>query len=420
MIKKQKKAAGSSVENRVSYRNWGINKKVGFMTFLLIAAMIAACGCSSVNPKANGLAKKDPAEAVRIGVFEPLSGSDEKQGSLELQGIELAHDLYPKVLGKPIELVYGDNRSTVSGAEEAAEKLADSQVAVVLGSYGNTLSLAGSDTFKKAKLPAVGVTCTNPLITQSSDYYARVCFADSFQGTAAAKYVVENLGYRTAAVILKKDDDYSAALSHTFTEKMSSLTGDENAVLQTLEYEASDTDFKDQLKMAEQSGAPLVYLPGDAKTSAAIIRQARELGMTNFFFGTDAWETSEFLKDGGSSVEGAAFTSLFDSDQTLTDTSAIFLNAYHQKYGADQEPSGAAALGFDAYLVAIDAIHRAQTAADTTAVRDAILKTKEFQGATGSITIDKNGDPIKTVVIKAVENGSFVHKSTAEPSWQPM
>ena len=77
------------------------------------------------------------------------------------------------------------------------------------------------------------------------------------------------------------------------------------------------------------------------------------------------------------------------------------------------------ALGFDAYLLAVDAIRRAETSVDTELIHTAIAKTMAFQGATGEITLlGTKGDPVKSVIIKTVRNGAFAYLSTAVPVWK--
>jgi len=165
-------------------------------------------------------------KTVKIGIFNPLPGEYEEDAKYEIQGIELAHDLYPEILGKKVELVYGDNKSDVDVARTAAEDLVDKGVSVILGSWGNTLSLAGSEVFEKTKVPAITISASNPLIT-SSEYYFRACYIESFQGVAMAKYAVEQTGAGTAAILKDEDDDYAAAISKAFSDKFISLTEDE-------------------------------------------------------------------------------------------------------------------------------------------------------------------------------------------------
>lgn len=391
-------------------------KKIALLCSAVVLIMSLLGGCATFENFEQGFIAKKTEDVVRFGIYQPLSGTDKESAEMEIRGIELAHKLFPQALGKEVELIYADNKSDVFAAEAAAKELVEKRVALVLGSYGNALSLVGSDIFKEAKLPAIAVTCTNPLVT-SSEFYFRTCFVDSFQGNAAAKFVKENLAATKAIVMKQTDNDYSAAMSKMFSDKLVALTEDPNAIVNTLEFKKGDTDYSAQLDEILMSGVPIVYLPCTEEEGIAILKQAKEKGVTATFVGTDKWDTDTFLEKGGQAVEGAAFTTLFDAGSSLTEMSTLFLEEYQKEYGVEEKPESAVALGFDAYLLAVNALNNAGTALDGEAIRDQLFKTKEFQGTTGSISLNASGDPIKSVVIEAVENGAFVHKYTAEPTW---
>lgn len=391
-------------------------KKIALLCSAVVLIMSLLGGCATFENFEQGFIAKKTEDVVRFGIYQPLSGTDKESAEMEIRGIELAHKLFPQALGKEVELIYADNKSDVFAAEAAAKELVEKRVALVLGSYGNALSLVGSDIFKEAKLPAIAVTCTNPLVT-SSEFYFRTCFVDSFQGNAAAKFVKENLAATKAIVMKQTDNDYSAAMSKMFSDKLVALTEDPNAIVNTLEFKKGDTDYSAQLDEILMSGVPIVYLPCTEEEGIAILKQAKEKGVTATFVGTDKWDTDTFLERGGQAVEGATFTTLFDAGSSLTEMSTLFLEEYQKEYGIEEKPESAVALGFDAYLLAVNALNNAGTALDGEAIRDQLFKTKEFQGTTGSISLNASGDPIKSVVIEAVENGAFVHKYTAEPTW---
>ena len=130
------------------------------------------------------------AETVKIGVFEPASGDSGAGGKQEMLGMQFANKETPTVeIGGTtydVELVYADNGSDTTKAPSAANSLVDAGVSVVLGSYGSGVSIAGSDIFKNANIPAIGVTCTNPQVTAGNSHYFRICFLDPFQGTVLA------------------------------------------------------------------------------------------------------------------------------------------------------------------------------------------------------------------------------------------
>lgn len=389
--------------------------KTMFAVFMTGAMLLMFAGCSTWDSFVSGLSDEETEEVVRIGIFEPITGDDKEMGALEIQGIELAHELYPDALGKPVELFYGDNKSDVNVAEDAAKELVDERVAVVLGSYTSTLSLVGGEIFAEAKIPMIGITCTNPLVTAVNDYAARVCFVDSFQGNAAAKYVYESLHLEKAAVLSEAENDYAAAMAQQFSDKLASLTGDPNAVVKTVNYAKGTEDFSGQLAQLQLTGTNVVYFPSGLEDALTVFEEAKGLGLT--FIGTDTWGTQEFLERGGSSVEGAVYTAIFDAETNLSDRTNVFLESYAKKYGRDKTPESAVALGFDAYVVAREAINRAGTALDGDAIMAEMIKIKELPGATGLITLSENGDPIKPVAINIVSGGAFVHEYTAEPVW---
>ncbi len=369
---------------------------------------------------------QEAAEEVRIGIFEPITGTDKRGAAEEIRGIELAHQLFPDVLGKPVKLVYGDNQSDMNRAEAAATELVNSRVSVVLGSYTSTLSLLGSDVFAEAEIPVIGITCTNPILTKSCDYYARVCFIDAFQGDAAARYVFESLKESKAIILKEQDNDYAAAMAKQFSQTMVSLLEQsfdgqveiaETSVVYTVEYAKGTEDFTEQKRAIRMSAGDckVVFLPSDAQTALAVMEAMADMNL--IFVGTDRWEQDAFLQSGSPAIEGARFTTLYDAESDLTTMSAVFLEAYREAYGEDTQPSNAEALGFDAYLLALSAIEEAGDSRNGALIMRKMTGIRELEGATGTITLNADGDPIKPVVIIRMEKGEMVHEYTVEPDW---
>ncbi len=354
---------------------------------------------------------------IKFGVFEPLTGANAAGGAEELDGVRLAQSLYPTVTvgGKEytIELVIADNKSDKVEAANAGQRLVDSdKVTLVLGSWGSSLSMAAGPIFEAAKVPAIGLSCTNPLVTLGNPYYFRVCFLDPFQGTVMANYAYKNVKAKNAVIIREVTNDYSVGLAKFFVDSFKLLTGDPNSILAELNYQTGDQDFSAQLTRVKTLKPDVIFAPGNYTESALIIKQARELGITAPFLGGDTWEIAEFIQVGRQAVEGAVMSAFFDNEAPLTPLSGVFVSEYQKKYG--KLPSGTAVLGFDGYLLALDAIKRAGSV-DPIKIRDAIAATKDFAGAAGIVTLDANGDPIKSAVIKEVKDGRFVYKTTVAP-----
>jgi branched-chain amino acid transport system substrate-binding protein len=355
---------------------------------------------------------------VKFGVFEPLTGANAAGGAEELDGIRLAQSLYPTVkvgnVEYKIELAIADNKSDKVEAANAGQSLVDrDKVNVVLGSWGSGLSMAAGPIFQAAKIPAIGLSCTNPLVTKGNPYYFRVCFIDPFQGTVMATYANKSVGAKKAIIIREVSNDYSVGLAKYFVDSFVKLTGDKNAIVATLNYNTGDQDFSAQLTQIKSLKADVIFAPGNYTESALIIKQARELGIKTPFLGGDTWEIAEFINVGKAAVEGAVLSTFFDNDAPLTPNSKIFVTEYQKKY--NKLPSGTAVLGFDGYLLAIDAIKRAGSV-DPVKIRDAIAATTKFPGASGYVTFAAgSNDPVKSAVIKEVRGGKFVYKTTVNP-----
>lgn len=272
--------------------------------------------------------------------------------------------------------------------------------------------MAAGDIVRNQKVPAVAASATNPLVTLDNDFYFRVCFLDPFQGTVMANYAYNNLGARKVAIIREVNNDYAVGLAKFFEDAFVELTGDANAILEVTNYNTGDQDFSSQLLNISQKNPDVIFAPGNFTESALIIKQAKQLGIDIPFIGGDTWETPEFIDIGQQDVEGAVFSTFFTSEVPITSESEIFLKEYREQYG--KEPAAVTALGYDAYLVILDAIERAGST-DPEKIRDEIAKTKNFPGAAGIITLDENGDAVKSAVIKVVKNGEFVYLDTIEP-----
>lgn len=355
-------------------------------------------------------------DVVRIGVYEPLTGDNAAGGALELEGIRLAHELNPTVTinGKTyrVELAIADNRSDRVEAATAVQRLIDQdKVHLILGTWGSSMAIAGGEVLRN-RVPAIALSATNPLVTLGNPWYFRVCFIDPFQGTVMASYAYNDLNAKTAVLVQEIGNDYSVGLARFFSDTFQRLTGNPNSILATVNYQTGDRDFTALLTTIRSQNPDVIFAPGNFTESALVIRQARDLGISTPIIGGDTWETPEFITVGGDRVNGIVFSSFFAPEYTGTDLALTFIQEYNARYGKD--PAAVTALGFDGYLVALEAMKRAGSL-DPNALREALVKT-DFTGATGRTTFDENGDATKGAYLNAVENGKFVFRTFVEPS----
>jgi len=354
-------------------------------------------------------------EPIVIGVFEPMTGPYAAGGQLTMEGINLAAEQVTEVLGRPIELVLVDNKSEKVEASNAVSRLIQfNKASVIIGSYGSAVAIPGSEVANAAGVPMIGCSPTNPLVTLGKPYAFRVCFIDPFQGSVMAKFAVNELGAKTAVIIQDIASDYSVGLSHYFQNSFKALTGDNKSISGVISYQTGDQDFTAQLAYAQGKNPDVIFIPAASYGEAAlIIKQARELGIESQFLGGDTWEVPEFLQVGGAAVEGSYFSTHFDVSVAPTPKAAEFIEAFKAKYGV--EPSAFSALGYDAFMLAVDAIKRAGSAVPED-IKNALSETVAFEGVTGYITIDENGDAIKDAIVRKVENGTFKFVSVVKPA----
>jgi len=352
-------------------------------------------------------------DVIKIGVFEPMTGALAAGGEQTWEGIELAKEEVKEVLGKPIEVVLVDNKSEKVEAANAMARLIDAEGVVgVVGSYGSSLSMAGGEVSERAGVPVMGCSPTNPLVTKGKDYYFRVCFIDPFQGAVMANYAVNDVGAETAAIIQDVAQDYSVALSYFFREKFIELTGDPKSIVAFTSYQTGDQDFTAQLTNAISKNPDVIFSSGYYGEAALLARQARELGYEGVLLGGDAWDAPELIEIGGDAAEGLVFSTHYDPEGATTPTSKRFVDLYEAKY--ERAPNAFAALGYDAYMLLVDAIERAGST-DGDAIRDAIADTEKFEGVTGWITINDEHDAVKIAVVKTVDGGEFKFLAVVEP-----
>ncbi|GAB6179541.1 ABC transporter substrate-binding protein [Desulfotomaculum defluvii] len=387
-------------------------KYFAVISLLLVAALVLA-GCGGGGAEKQDAAENAGSDVIKIGVYEPLTGTNAAGGEMTVEGIKLANQLFPEVLGKKVDLFIVDNKSEKQEAANAVERLVSKdKVNVIIGSYGSSLSMAGGPIAKDAGIPVIGCSPTNPAVTLGNDYYFRVCFIDPFQGTVMANYAVEKLGAKTAAIVQDVQQDYSVGLNNYFEKSFKQLVGDENAIVAKVNYNTGDKDFSSQLTTIKAKNPDVIFAPGNFLESGILVQKARELGITCPILGGDTWEAQEFL-DQVKTTKDIYFSTHFDSSQPVTEMSQKFMDEYAKAY-PDKQVNAFGALGFDAYILALDAITKANSA-EPQAIRDALAATKDFQGATGLITLDTNGDATKTAIIKKVVDGQFAYEGKVDP-----
>lgn len=372
---------------------------------LVLVLMLAVSACAM-------------AETIKVGVFEPASGDNGAGGKQEVLGIEYANTIAPTVkIGDKeydVELVIVDNQSATDKAVSAAQELVDAGVSIVLGSYGSGVAMAGGEVFQAAEIPAIGCSCTNPGVTSLCDYYWRVCFLDPFQGTVMANFAKDEFGAKTAYVLSQLGDDYTTGLATYFAKAFEGMGG---AVVNE-QFTEGTSDYTAYLNNAINAGADVVFCPTSTTVAALLIDQAASMNVSFPLLAGDTWESSVILEAAKGTNLTVCMSTFFDeNDESSTEAAAFvqgfkaWLNENADKKtnnGGNDIVAAVSALGYDAYMVAIEAIQ----AAGSTSGKDiaAVLPNVSITGVTGSISFDEIGDANKDMayIKKAnTETGAF-------------
>jgi branched-chain amino acid transport system substrate-binding protein len=378
-----------------------VKKLLAFI--LVIVMLLSLTACVTFNRfKAAFIDKKEDGQqeppTIKIGVLEPQTGVDAAVAADEIAGIELAHTMYPQALGRKIELIYSDNQSDVLLCSPAAQALVNQDVDFIIGSYKSVLTLASSDVIKNARIPAVAATNTNPLITSTNRYYFRVSVIDSFEGKSAASYVANGLKASNIAIFLREGNDYASYMAAVFKEALEK-TGTEGAIVQSVIVPEGTENFSIYFRQLGLCNADIVYFPEDADIAKPILQAAADEGYKFKWLGTSRWKNLDF--------DGIYYTLDYDPDDSSRMAKA-FRKAYAEKVKeANAEPSDAVALGFDAYLLILNAIYAAGPDASSQEYVDALGNITNMPGATGNISMGAGGDPIKEIIVKRYDKGAL-------------
>ncbi|MEG2186790.1 MAG: ABC transporter substrate-binding protein [Clostridia bacterium] len=332
---------------------------------------------------------------VKIGVFEPASGDSGAGGKQETLGMQYANSVQPTVeIGGEtyqVELVYADNGSSPDKAPSAAQQLVSAGVSVVLGSYGSGVSIAGSQYFADAGIPAIGVSCTNPQVTAGNTHYFRVCFLDPFQGTALANYSFKELGAKTAYCLAELGNDYDVGLCHYFKQAFEALGG--TVIAET--FPNGNSDFTSYLSSATALNAEVFFCPVSIAYSTQIINQAASQNVTFPIIGSDTLDSNKVIEAAKGTAVKLFITTFYQEGGTPEfDTGfKAWLNQNKDALtnnGGNDMISAVSALGYDAYFVALEALKAAGTT-DGKAVNEALWKVN-YTGVTGAIAFNEIGD----------------------------
>lgn len=380
---------------------------LGRRRFLEGAAGIGAVGV--LGAAEIGCGSKNTNEWV-VGAYLSLTGDDAKFGKDTQEGIELAlvEINKDKLKGKPMKVLFRDDKSLPNEVTIQVQELIDTQkVCALLGEVASSRSIPAAIIANKKEIPMISPSSTNAEVTQKGSYAFRVCFIDQFQGRMGAEFCINTLKRKKLGITYAEDDVYSKGLAEEFKKAVADLGG---TIVIEKTFTQKEMVFTTFARALKEAGPEMIYAPIYYKQMLQLGRQAKDQGINgDMWLGADGWSgEEELLKE----LTGAYFTDHHAPDIPW-EPSKKFVAAYEEKH--KRKPSSLAAMGYDATMVLADAIKRSKE--DTPkSIRDAIQDTKEFPGASGIITIDKDRNAEKPIVVSQIRDGAAHYAAVLGPN----
>ncbi len=362
-------------------------------------------------------------DEIRIGFLAPLyDHPDQILGARMLNGAQMAIDEANAAGGyggKPFRLIQHndyDNWQNASPAtaeakdsaiwgsasNDAVRMVYDDKVWAMFGSLSSESTHIALRLTLKAETPLVNSESTDPTIPETIiPWYFTVIQDDRVQGYTLARHIYTELGMKRIA-ILRVNDRYGRFGVLKFRDASRRLG---HPVVIEQKFRRGDTDFRQQLRVIEDSRVDAIVLWTDIGPTAAILQQMQELGMKQRVFGSHRTIGDELIKLAGPAAEG--FEAVYPYDPTRNDPRWLdFIARYEARY--HEKPDHFAALAYDQMQILLRAICRAGL--NRGRIRDTLTGIENYKGVTGDMVFDPNCKNIAPLYLAHVHNGAIEYR----------
>jgi len=333
---------------------------------------------------------------IKIASQSPLSGGMSAVGSDIKNGAQLALEQLGKPLidmGFKVELApYDDQGNPDTGVANAKQIVADPSILCVVGHYNSGVQIPSSEVYHTAGLANVSPANTNPKVTDRGYLeVSRLVGRDDVQGQVGAQFANKK-GIKTAYVIHDKTA-YGQGIAEFFKAEAEKLG------IKVLGFEGTEekANFDAILSPILAANPEVLYFGGMYDQSNVLFKQGREKGFKGMYLSDDGYDSPESVKIGGKALlEGAGtFYSTVSGPASIYPGAAKFIADFKEKFKSDPQPF--AAQSYDSMAICLKAIENAAKAnggkvPTREQVAKAVREIKDFQGITGVINFNKNGD----------------------------
>ena len=320
---------------------------------------------------------------ITIGLVMELTGPAGEYGQAGAKSVEMAfHDLNDAGGPHGCKLVVDtrDSQSQGALAVDAANQLVQlKKVPVIIGGIISSVSIPIlTSVTGPSKIVQVSPASSSPTLTtlgregKTNGMFFRTITSDALQGTAAAKYALDQ-GFKRIAVI-HVNNDFGVNMFNEFAKAYKALGGE---IVSVTPYNEKQSSYDAEATKAIASNPDGLYLIATPVDGATIARAWISQGGPPKFLLNDGMNSPDFIASVGAKYLNDAYGT---SSGTSPTASTEYFNANYKAFSGGIDPSNPAAdRAYDAGAIVGLAAAAAPTQ-DPAAIRDAIYKVTSRDG----------------------------------------
>ncbi|HEV8241496.1 MAG TPA: penicillin-binding protein activator [Thermoanaerobaculia bacterium] len=336
--------------------------------------------------------------SLQLGVVLPLTGEQALLGEQARRGVELALDEANRtggIAGSKVRASFQDSQGDSSRAASAMlGMIREHHVQIIIGDLLSGPTLAMAPIAEAHRVVLVTPSASAATISAAGRYIFRLGPLDSREVAASAGWAITQ-GFHTAAIVFvldRRGDDQARVFRESFSAAGRSVVSSES-------FGSGTDDLRPILLPIRAKHPDVIFLTAqDSRQVIEVVHQARGLGIESQFLAA-----GPFLPEAESGAEGLMVARLKGFDEgDPTPTQRQFRAEFRERFRA--KPDWFAAHAYDAATMVLEGLRSgARTGEEVRAFLD---HRREFQGASGRILLDDNGDDVgKAVLLKVFSVG---------------
>lgn len=371
------------------------------LALMLLAVLLVACGGGGDDTIKIGLNLELTGNIPKVGEHSRVAAEMFAEEVNAAGGLDVGGQKYM------IQLVTEDNNATAEGATAVANKLiTQDEVLVLVGPNASVAAVPAGEVANNLETPMISPWSTNPNTTLNRPWVFRAPFLDPFQGPVVANFATDQFAAERACVLFDVATDYSNGLAGNFRSAWEELHGP-GSVVAYESFTTGDQDFSAQLTKIKATDCQVLFTPQYYSEVPLIVSQAQDLGFTIPIVGSDSWGDPQLLELCGDACNGYFFSTHYVASGA-TGATKEFIDKFNARH--NEIPSDVGALTWDSMQLVAQALQNCgeltgDLEQDRTCVRDGMAAIRDFEGITGKMTFDEQGDPIKCAVLVQIQDG---------------